>query len=395
MSGKINNYNHINPIVYGDISSGYKHNREYIKQSSTPIDGSDSYLRSLSPFKIRFISPSVFDQISNFEHNSREYNIKLYDRSISKFGFYDNLLKRRDEDISYVVGETKNNPDRFNNYISRGRKVTKDNADPAFVERLSVSDSVYQLQTMRETPPLILLINPTSFSVNYEKVQQYTQRVRSGYTFQSWGENQPNLSISGSIGAYMAAGGKGSNSTTGVQFASKRDSASYQNFMNLMLFYRNNGYVYDNVGGTAAPIFVGSIAIEYDQWVYIGNFNSMNWGYESEQQNGGMVFDMEFTAHTVYDTHHPVENIMPMHEPVVQVDGGGDSEILEDGDQPIGLQLDNSPGSAPLVDGGPITGTGGFDFSDEVGGDDFFDGVVDETPEIEYDPFDFTSPLYT
>lgn len=208
-------------------------------------------------------------------------------------------------------------------YVAQGIKRLADGtAEPALADKVVAADLALQLDALLRTPPLTLLVNPTSFSISYEKVQQYSNQTRWGYVYESWGEQQPKLSISGQTGAFIAgagstdASGKSTTSPSGVQFACKRDSAAYQNLMNLFTLYKNNGYLYDSVFGSKAPIFVGALSIEYDGWVYIGHMESFNYGFdENETQNGRVQFDFEFTVSQMYDTNQPVTSVQEMTNP--------------------------------------------------------------------------------
>jgi len=215
-------------------------------------------------------------------------------------------------------------------YVSLGVERQNDRnsfQEPGFADRLTAGDIAAQLQTMLEVPPLTLLINPTSMSIQYTSIQQFSQRTRKGYVFQRWGEEQPVMSVSGTIGAFVAGVSPdagvvppegGLPSVSGVQFASKRDSASFQNLMSLLTFYKNAGYIYDTVGNTNANLFVGALAIDYDQWTHVGQFNSFSFGYdENENQNGKITFELEFAISQMYDNHQPVENVLPLNSPTM------------------------------------------------------------------------------
>lgn len=232
--------------------------------------------------------------------------------------------------IGIDVGGVGRNSISAETYVSLGVERQNDrNAflEPGFADRLTAGDIAAQLQTMLEVPPLTLLINPSTMSIQYTSIQQYSQRTRKGYVFQRWGEEQPVMSISGSIGAFIAGTSPdtgivppegGLPSVSGVQFASKRDSASFQNLMSLLTFYKNAGYIYDTVGNTNANHFVGSLAIDYDQWTYLGQFNSFSWGYdETENQNGKITFEAEFGISMMFDNHQPIENVLPLNSPTV------------------------------------------------------------------------------
>jgi hypothetical protein len=187
-------------------------------------------------------------------------------------------------------------------YIAGGLQQVDENGaftEPGIADRLVAVDIASQLDTIQKAPPLTLLVNPASLSIAHARIHQFSQRTRNGFIYQAWGEEQPTISISGTIGAYIAGVlpdltgletttpadpmGPATTTPTGVQFASKRNSASYQNLMALLGFYKHAGYVYDTVHKTNANHMVGALAIEYDQWTYIGHMNSFNWGHEETE----------------------------------------------------------------------------------------------------------------
>lgn len=256
----------------------------------------------------------------------------LIDAALSRNnGFRDGKFGRRRAALSLVnsaLGGRGRDVVRPEEFVAAGERQRNDNGgfdEPGIADKVQGVDVIAQLNSILQTPPLTLLINPSSFQVNYTKIQQFNQRARDGYIFQAWGEEQPKLTINGSIGAFIAAQnpqvGFAENGQTaspsGVQFASKRDSASFQNLMNLLTFYKHNGYIYDNLGeGSNANLFVGAIAIDYDNWTYIGHFESFSWGYdESDTQNGKITFDLEFTVSQMYDNQQASFSIKPMRSP--------------------------------------------------------------------------------
>lgn len=169
--------------------------------------------------------------------------------------------------------------------------------DKGIIDRTIALDILYQLKTIQSIPPLVLLINPQSLAISYTKVAQFTERGRYGYIYQSWGDELPKMSVSGKIGAFVTGSTNGNIGPSGVQFASKRNSASFQNLANLLLFYKNNGYIYNKTEERPVSTLhsVGLLAIEYDGWVYEGNMESFSYSYAEETQNGGMEFEFEFS----------------------------------------------------------------------------------------------------
>lgn len=207
-------------------------------------------------------------------------------------------------------------------FVAQGVKQAEEEgfSQPAFSDKLVAVDALAQLEAILDTPPLTLLINPNSFQISYTNVQQFSQRTRYGYIFQRWGEEKPKITFSGTIGAYMAGQNPNTAETSdgqtfspsGVQFASRRDSASFQNLLNLLAIFKHNGYIYDRLGNSNAHLFVGGIAIDYDNWTYIGNFDSFNWGEEETKPNGGISFDVEFVVTQMYDNDQGTRRIRPL-----------------------------------------------------------------------------------
>lgn len=218
------------------------------------------------------------------------------------------------------------------------KKVGQSQANQAAVSDLTQAlDVIVQLNRVLDTPPLTLLVNPESLTINYQKKQTYTDRNRFNYIFQSWGEEQVRLSVSGKSAGFVVGAGKinsfdldgegqiqirettqGSLKTpqetrtvSGYQYASKWDSAAWQNLMGLFSFYRNNGYIYDTGGRprSEAHLFIGNIEITYDQWVYVGQFENFQYNYSEDKQHGAIEFSFEFTASFMFDLSQggPVE----------------------------------------------------------------------------------------
>lgn len=177
---------------------------------------------------------------------------------------------------------------------------------PAITTERVAADILLQVINMTRLPPLQFLVNPSEFSLQLRKIQQFSEKTRNGYIHQAWGEEQEIISISGNFGAYLSSRGETlglNNPTAGItrasggnQFASKRDSAAFQQLMNLMSLYRNSGYIFDTLSGSSVYHMIGNIAIDYDGWTYVGHFNSIEWGYQDDKMNGGMEFSAEFTV---------------------------------------------------------------------------------------------------
>ena len=165
----------------------------------------------------------------------------------------------------------------------------------------TAADIRLQVERMLAAEPLTLLINPAEFSIDYSKIQSYSDRGRNGYIFEAWGEEPPTISISGSTGGFVAGRSSGgASSPSGYQEAARLDSAAWQNFAALYQFYRNNGYIYDTIRKTEAHLFAGSLAINYDQVTYKGSIDSFSFTFDSSSVHR-VLFDMDFHVSSITD----------------------------------------------------------------------------------------------
>ena len=187
---------------------------------------------------------------------------------------------------------------------------------PALSNDLTALSILLQVKKILNTPPLILLINPSSMNTQYAKVSQFQERSRKGYIYQAWGEEQVKISFTFKIGAYVV--GKSSptqRAVSGVQRASRRDSASFQQLMTMLTIFQSGGYIQDTVSHSKANLMIGNIAIEYDQKTYVGHFDTFSFSESEEQQHGGLEFEMEFTAIRIFDHAESVVDVQAMNSP--------------------------------------------------------------------------------
>lgn len=324
------------PEYFRHFETGSTFIRIFEEQRNKPLDSSSAFVRSLSPFTIQVVPPlflghgvssggpnSAYSR-SNLQGNPSQYGI--FNAAYSEVNYRDSSSDVRTA-LSRTGGLVSGFTERQNalrQYVYNGllnltttqivsSKNNSKTTEVQFADSLYAAEIFRQLDVVANTPPLVLLINPTSFQISYSKIAQYGDRTRKGYIYQYWGEEQPMLSISCKIGAFVAgqqaqsvaeALVKGQSvAPSGVQFASKRDSASYQQLMDIMTIYRNGGLIYDTLSGFKNFLMVGAIQIEYDQNVYIGHMNSFSYSYnDSDNMNGGIEFDFEFTVNRMYDT---------------------------------------------------------------------------------------------
>ena len=379
--------------AYGGIEAGPNWVRDYVGARSRAIDGTKQRLRDPnlgSPFTFRVVPPPVlvdallgrgeaqtldaFDPLLREAFNSAEATLDvllndpnataeqietaraglLGTRNVTNGSQNIGIIEaasRSQNNFSKIVAQQ--NQFQQSNFFAtgptRGATLTRldkmvasngvrfdpqnlggSQANQAAVSDLTQAlDVIVQLNRVMDTPALTLLINPESLKIDYAKKQVYSDRNRFNYIFQSWGEEQVKLSVSGKsagfvvgsgdIGAYDqdASGSAQSRQTaqgnlktpsetgsvSGYQYASKWDSAAWQNLMGLFSFYRNNGYIYDTGGRprSEAHLFIGNIEITYDQWVYVGQFENFQYNYAEGKQHGAVEFSFEFTASAMFD----------------------------------------------------------------------------------------------
>lgn len=313
------------PLAFQGLQTGPELNIGYEPPRAIPISQAQNILKTLSPFMIQVEPPLVFASDGAFTAPVKKtVNVGLYTAAQGGVSGYDasrtrlaqsaiNNIATNPSGGQQAVVKNANSPRQ--NATPKGDRADNTGMDssrlgqPAIADVMTALDIAWQLSVSINTPPLVLLINPDSLSLNITKIQQYQDRSRFGYIFHSWGDDQPKLSISAKCGAYMSSG-------RGVQYASKRDSASWQNLMNLFHFYQNNGYIYNSVDKSNAHHFVGALSIHYDQWIYYGNMESFSFTEDESLPGGGMEFSMEFTVSVMQDTAQQPFVVTPMRSPI-------------------------------------------------------------------------------
>lgn len=334
------------------LSTGPEFAREYEFQDSIPIDGSNADVRSLSPFVMRVLPPLILgDRLNTIpvrpaqsfgDEPTRQrvdYAGAIRDlyRSSPSTDTYDQIVRRGEaipgltqasvQDLErYVANQARNQQLAGNRALQavnrQRREENRSRVAPALANDTSALSILLQLKRMMAIPPLMMLINPSSLSVSYTKIAQLQERTRYGYIYQSWGEELAKVSFSCTVGAFIA--GRANPTQTGVpsgmQFAAKRDSAAFQQLMAVLSLYQSSGYIQDTAAsatGRRSKAFqmVGNTAIEYDQWVYVGHMDSFTYSYEETNQNGGIKFDIEFTAIRVFDMSSPKVSVTPLANP--------------------------------------------------------------------------------
>lgn len=353
------NYMEHQPLeVFGELPTSSMFGTEFIYQEAIPVDSSNPRLRKYSPFVISILPPVELYDAEATQHE----RLTGIEPSLGRDAY---TWKDSEDGKSLVYPKTidldnKTYAARADYVISNG--TLRGTAQISIASTIDIADQLVQINTIRNLPPLVMLINPSSFQISYQKVQG-NQRTRYGYVFQEWGEGQPTISLSGRIGSFMsghtsqrfkkmkspkarsmekgledakdrfegwlkgqdnkyiagvadALGSKQGNAQdvpSGNREASRKYSASWHNFLSLMQIYKHNGYIRSTVSSSEHVNMVCPIAIDYDGWRYIGHFNSLNYSFSDDKNRGGIEYDMEFTVSRMYDTSKEHTFVGPMN----------------------------------------------------------------------------------
>lgn len=334
---------------FDGVVTGPRASFSYETQEGIPVDGSSKSARNMSPFTIRLLPPSPSDFPASFRADGGSGLVKDRNVSVDRYqaagsSMDTNNKAAQDLMASYGVSGPANSAtvaNTLNQQISAGQYLNTASSTQVrttLTDSTTAMDIAAQVAAMLNTPPLTLLVNPSTMNIMYNSIQSFQERGREGFIFQRWGEDQPTIKFSGKTGAFIAGEAprtisnasvqafreEGTTTTpTGVQFASKRNSAAFQNFQTLYQIYRNNGYIYDRVGKSEAHLAIGSVAIDFDQFTYIGQIESFDYAYDTTQIHA-LEWSMEFRVSVMYDNSQTPSHITPLTAPIPNpTDPGG------------------------------------------------------------------------
>lgn len=297
-----------NNIPYSDIQTGRRFDLKFEPQTGVGVDGGDPLARLYSPFVLQYLPPAEAQfLIPNMKKNkNREDALVSFGKAISStygndtylgsydYSDYQNSLLALSESANYVnVSEGENR----SSFVGSGQTLSY----------------ITQLQTLISLPPLQFLINPNSMNITYTKIQDFSSRTRKNRVFKAWGEDQPKISFSASTGGFIAMAqaqptnitsifnmSDNPNSPSGLQYASKRQSKAFQNFLRILSMYQNAALIYDTLNDTEAHLGVGSFMIHFDQFSYEGLIENFDFSYQEESPNR-LEFNFDFTVSQMWD----------------------------------------------------------------------------------------------
>lgn len=301
---------------YDGLGAGPRHEYIFEIQEGTPVDGSNASLRQQSPFTLRLLPPDALLEAAALNEDGSSSNVDLITAAAQ--GASQNSAANQLSTYLSRVSPIEATTAELDTFLASGAVFSGTENTQTLADALAAADIALQLLRILNAPPLTLLVNPSQMSISFTNVQNYATRTRYGFIFERWGEEQPSISFQGVTGAFYAGSGDGvvdargtSSTTSGMAFANKRDSAAWQNLMSLFQFYRNNGYIYNTTDKSEAHHFVGAVAIDYDQWTYVGHIESFEYAYEAA--NGNQInWSMEFKVDRMYDNAIQTTSVSPL-----------------------------------------------------------------------------------
>jgi hypothetical protein len=296
---------------FGGLSTGPLMLYSFETQSGIPVDSGNPLLRGLSPFTIRIIPPTLVE--AEFGRGTDVNLLGRAGQSVESFRETARAVRGL-FGIGAITGSSEGRAlGTLQQIVSAGQVISSATTEverTVITDQYTAADIALQVERILQTPPLTLLVNPNNMSMSYGTVQQFSNRNRYGFIFERWGESQPTISFSGSTGAFIAGGTQG---PSGLQFASKRDSAAFQNFVSLVQFYKNSGMIFDEINQTMASHMVGALAIDYDQWTWVGHIDSFDYSYGAEDPHR-IQWSMSFTVDQMYDLAQAPTSVRPLRD---------------------------------------------------------------------------------
>ena len=278
-----------------------------------PIDMSNQNLRQYSPFILEVVPPKI-NMADGSQHEQNKF-LKSRNASLpfsSPLNQANNPLPRSrtglsdfTPQLSSLAGSPINASSKSRSRSNLGNTIEA--VSPAYTDTDNLIDYAIQYRALDTLPPIVFMINPSSFEVSYNAIQSYQDQTRYGFVFQRWGEELPTISISCSIGAFIA-GYKGNKGPNGLTHTARKDSASFRHLMAIFSVYRNSAAIADRIGRSRAYQAVGRQAIHYDGQTWEGRIESMSYTLEESRQNGGISFDLSFTVYN-HKFNDPMEAI--------------------------------------------------------------------------------------
>jgi hypothetical protein len=281
-------------------------------EGTIPLDpANQQHLRSMSPFVLALDPPDMGDYLTTKEAKPFQGQRR------SSYGI---ATERNYDDLKYSPRLPTYSKSPIRSSVS-GLEL-RDQA--GFSDKDQLMSIASQHLQMRNTPPIVFLINPLSMAFKHESIQNYSESTRYGFVFYRWGEQLTTIDIQCKIGSFIS--GRAQRETpdqkgnlkgvSGLQFASRRDSAGWRQLMNILASYRNGAAIHDVLGRSRANHDVGTHSIYYDGQRWVGRIKDLSFSLGEDTQNGGIEFSMSFEVYKHFQQDFEAKSVLyPMFKP--------------------------------------------------------------------------------
>ena len=176
-----------------------------------------------------------------------------------------------------------------------GRTVEYDPSREKYVKK-QVDALRAQIQAIQNIPPLILLINPSQFSLSFEHTTDSSVKTRHGHIVHMWIEKPARISASGVTAGQYVVNAEGHG---GLTNENRVHSLSYANLSSLIGIYKNNGRIFigDEANSTnrGVQLLSFTVFIYYDEHLYLGSFDDFQ-VIDDANKPYNMSYDMKFSV---------------------------------------------------------------------------------------------------
>lgn len=264
-----------------------------------PVDTTRETLREYSPFILSINAPEM-----SFGNSGSSYSVRPFSNPLKKTDTRYSATSKLSQDFFFFSAIPTRAPRPIR---AEGNPSVVPGKTPGFLTRDQIVDTARQGTYLQSIPPIVFMINPTSMSREYSHIQAYQEQSRYGFIFQRWGEELVKLSVTCKIGAFLSMknreGGEILPGPSGLQYASRLDSAAWRQLQILLMAYKNAGAIHDRLGRTRAFHGVGNHTIHFDGQEWTGRITSFSYSNSEENPHGGteVSFEMTVFKHTMYD----------------------------------------------------------------------------------------------
>jgi hypothetical protein len=289
------------------------------------------HLRSMSPFVLRIKPPYIGEYIKN--SSGRPFSGVMSSRGRISATQNKEVAMFKPNLPTYALRPIDGARRDENNELRQDAGIT---------DQDQIRSIMAQHRRMLDLPPIVFAINPTSIQFSYNDRQSYGDVTRYGFIFHRWGEEQTEINITCTIGAFIAGRDKvevpdfdgNIQGISGLQYVSRRDSLAFRNLTSILALYRNSATIVDLLGRSRAYHAVGTQCIHYDGQTWEGRLKSMEYSLSEDQPHGGIEFSLSFTVfkHTQEGFEYKSQ-LFPMKPPSPSADQVGSiDQILNDAD---------------------------------------------------------------